>query len=94
MKRTYIRLTDDRFKGLRTHTKEDVAICPAIRTTVTGWLWWRKKTTEVVYAVMLAEEDDSYDPFCSPFSDYHWRMVNHFKSFEMAKDFKNKLIFK
>lgn len=93
-RRIRLQLTDDRYKGLRTHTKNTVAICPAIRTITTGWLWWREKKIDTVYAVMLAVEDSSFNAtLMQSFTDYHWKLVDSFESYEMAVNLKEKLLF-
>lgn len=92
MKRTHLKLTDSRFIGLRTHTKNSVAVCPAIRTITTGCLWWRKSKVQVVYAVMLAVEVEGYLETLSSYTDYSWQVVESFESFEMAKNLEKSLL--
>lgn len=83
-KRVVLKLTDDRFKGERLFTGKDIAICPAIRTTTTGWLWWKKKEVETVYAVVLAEMGDRYCPFQGAETFHYWTVVDSFNNYQEA----------
>ena len=92
MQRVKLRIMDSRYRGLRTHTNSSIGVCNVMKTTTTGYLWWKKKTVSVVYGVMLAKEDESYDPFCSPLTDYYWSLIKTFDVFKDAQDFKNLII--
>lgn len=91
--RVKLKLTDSRFQGLRTHTKKAVEICPAIQTTTTGYLWWKKVGVKPVYLVMLAEEDTSYHAFLDPCTDYYWTMVDSFEEYSLAVALRDKILY-